>query len=207
MKKLLLCIASILLSHIILWSTNPIWNRLHPSLEWGYAQNIYRHHHFTMQSEEGYRIYEDNSAIYLHPNAFISLGLSLEMSKHISLGFQTGYAGIYENDSVIPLCLGLRYHYKDMDSDGFYTFAEAGIGLVTKSAEWEKSKSSLCRLGQGYRITLFDGFWLDFLLSARASFAHPPIPNPEGSVYDSQSLILLNNAEFYSICFSIRLSF
>lgn len=176
-------------------------------LEWGYAQSVFEHHHFNLSSAEGYRINENESSIYLQPNAFAMLGIQFNASKFFSFSLSSGIEGIYRNCSIVPLRLKLNYYYNGSDSDGFLSYCSGGIGLRSDESLMRNTVGTMINIGEGYRLRLANKTYLDLLVSARAVFANPLIPNPDGSGFAPEENIRYNAAEIFALCVSFALSF
>lgn len=203
MRRLLL-LASLLIS-LSAFAQSEQRQRLHFCFDWGYAQNFYKHHHFNILSEEGYRINENTHSLYFQPNSFLQLGLDYEASNRVSVGLSTGISGLYDNYAVLPLLFCFNFFPRSYGSDGLFAFFDSGIGLRSGDQTLHHNTSVLMNLGAGYRTILARSCRVDFRLSLRSAFTSPLLPNPDGSGYVTEANIRANSAEFYSLCFSVAI--
>lgn len=160
-----------------------------------------------MVSEEGYRINEKTQGPLLYPNGTVMLSAGYDVTDHMRLSLNMGYAGIAEGRRVFPALMRLSYFMQGTRADGFFTYAGAGAGLHASSRLNREAPSLLADLGEGYRLRLNRSCCLDFLLSVKCAFDRPPIPNPDGPGYATAENIRSNFAGYYAVGFSVAVSF
>ena len=175
-------------------------------VEWGYSQGIYQYHQYNILTSEGSRLYSREKGFLFQPSGDILVGVMFKPSGKSGISLMTGYAGIGNKSTAIPLMLRYSYFYKSMSSDGFFNFAESGMGFKI-ATEIEKVPAIMAGIGAGYRLKLTPEINMDILLSVRGIFDKPQIPDPEGQGFVDKSRILSNTASFYSVNASIALSF
>lgn len=180
---------------------------IHFNFEWGYVQNVFEHHHYNLLSTIGYRIDENLSSIYTKPNAFALLGVDFMAGQKFSFALSTGFEGIFNGCSIVPIRLRINYFYKGYHKDGFYSFAGAGLGIRSGESLMRNTIGLMLNIGEGYRISLTPSSKIDFILSIRNSRVNPMLPDPDGPGFAPEENIRYNNAEFYALSFSIMLSY
>jgi len=181
-------------------------DKMRVSVEWGYIQTLYNHHHYNINSSEGYRINENVGRFDAVPNANALIGVTYCPQKRFYMGLYSGYTGIYRDTRVFPFLLRLGLFHKDFSKDGFHTFAEGGIGICPPGHS-SRSNAALFGLGEAYRMTLGGSWSLDFALKLTCAADAPPIANPEGAGYVPKQNIRSNRAEYFALGFSVALSF
>lgn len=175
-------------------------------MEWGFTQTLYRHHHYNIDSSEGYRINENIGKFTPHANADALIGVSYCPKNRFYLGVYSGYMGIYENTRAFPVLLRLGMFYNDFEKDGFHTFLDGGIGICPPGHSY-RSNAAVFGMGEAYRMTLSSRWALDLLVSLRYATDSPPIDNPEGAGYVQKQNIRTNLAEYFALNFSVAVSF
>ena len=85
----------------------------------------------------------------------------MKLGQKNGITFLSGYSGVPSTSRIIPLELRYSYFYKGFDNDGFFTFAEGGIGLKIES-EFDTFPAYMAVLGAGYRLKLSPGASIDF---------------------------------------------
>lgn len=180
--------------------------KMRVSVEWGFTQTLYRHHHYNINSSEGYRINENTGRFDPHANADALIGINYCPKEKFYMGFYSGYMGIYENSRVFPFLLRLGIFYNDFSKDGFQTFMDGGIGLCPPGHS-SRSNAAVFGVGEAYRMILGGRWALDFSLSLRCAADSPPIDNPEGAGYVQKQNIRTNKAEYFALNFSVAVSF
>lgn len=182
-------------------------SRLRFGVEWGYTQSFYKYHHFNIISTDGYRIDEESKGFFLHPNGILLASIGYDFNDRINMSLYSGYAGLMDNCRVFPLSLRLNiFPHRNMFKDGFFSFAEGGIGFRVPTLEKHSPAAFVC-VGEAYRIKLTPYANLDFLLSLRMCMDRPLIESPEGSGYVQKHNIRSNAARYYALSFSIALNF
>ena len=63
--------------------------------EWGYTQCFYQNRNYNFITEEGYRVFEQNSSFYGHANAQVLGTIGFRLSEQLTLGptISWGWAG------------------------------------------------------------------------------------------------------------------
>ena len=85
------------------------------------------------------------------------------------------------------------------------TFVQGGPALHIFPGN--RAPAWLGTLGGGYRITLTEDCALDLLAGFKFLYAHPLIPNPEGSGYVPRRNIRSNHAAYCALDLTIAVSF
>ncbi len=206
-KSIVITLISLLLPALVCGGQETFRGRVSFGLEWGYCQNFYKFRHINIISQEGSRINENFSGFSALSGGTIMAGVGYDFSEQFRGSVHLGYAGISEGTRVYPALLRISFAPKGQYSEGIFTFLDAGPGFRTKPAEYDWTAVVMGDLGLGYRICLMPYSSLDLLLSIRAVYDRPAIDNPEGEGYVLPENIRSNVAEYYSLNFSIALSF
>lgn len=180
---------------------------LHFGIEWGYGQGIFKYRHINIVSQEGYRINEVSRSLWTRPNGILLAKIGYDIHEKVNLSLCAGWAGISDGCQTYPLLLRASFAPKGLYSEGFYSFIDGGIGFRRDARDYSKDILPIFDAGEAYRIRLTPRLCLDFIISIRAAFDSPLIPNPEGSGTVQKENIRHNVAEFYSADFSVALTF
>ena len=152
--------------------------------EWGYTQCFYQNRNYNFITEEGYRVFEQNSSFYGHANAQVLGTIGFRLSEQLTLGLYSGYIGIGEKNRLIPACLRASYFPSTDSEDGLFAYAQGG-------AAWHVHK----------RLVIIMRVCIKYLHD------HPSIPNPEGPGNVPEHNIRMNNAGYCALDISIAVSF
>lgn len=173
--------------------------------EWGYTQCFYQNRNYNFITEEGYRVFEQNSSFYGHANAQVLGTIGFRLSEQLTLGLYSGYIGIGEKNRLIPACLRASYFPSTDSEDGLFAYAQGGAAWHVHSTEGRMAWLAI--LGGGYRIRLSYDAHLDLLFGIKYLHDHPSIPNPEGPGNVPEHNIRMNNAGYCALDISIAVSF
>lgn len=179
-------------------------------LEWGFTPMVYETCHLNYLVEEGYRVDDSSSDVMFTPNAVLLAGFGVNVSNNISLGIYSGYAGLSEENRVIPLSFRATWFPKGVTSDGMLYYADVGTGFhihISDRIEPDRSPATLVGIGTGYHFSLTSSIGLDLQIGFRESFDHALILDPDGSGYISGRNIRRNNAAYSALNMSIALTF
>ena len=173
--------------------------------EWGYTQCVFQTRNYNFISEEGYRVYEKNSAFYAHANAQILANIGYRLSEQVTLSLYSGYIGVGEQNRLIPALLRASYFPSTDSEDGLFAYAQGGVAWHVHSTEGRMAW--LGTLGGGYRFRLSYDTHLDLLIGIKYLHDHPSIPNPEGPGNVPERNIRMNYAGYCALDISIAVSF
>lgn len=173
--------------------------------EWGYTQCFYQNRNYNFITEEGYRVFEQNSSFYGHANAQVLGTISFRLSEQLTLGLYSGYIGVGEKNRLIPACLRASYFPSTDSEDGLFAYAQGGVAWHVHSTEGRMAWLAI--LGGGYRIRLSYDTHLDLLFGIKYLHDHPSIPNPEGPGNVPERNIRMNNAGYCALDISLAVSF
>jgi len=179
--------------------------RLKIGLEWGYTNTLYRLYHFNyIESVDGYRVDENGADFIYYSNGHITASLSLEFLNNWSVGIHSGYMGIYQRRTIVPLDMRLSYYFKNYSQDSWLVFVEAGSGFhISESIE----NTIVGRLGCGYRVALSSRLGLDFMTSVQISGDHPAIYDFNNSLYVDGDHLRCSDYLYSALNFTIGLTF
>lgn len=182
------------------------FGRFRFSCEWGYVQSVYRDYHYNILSEEGYRINESYYGVDMHPNGTLLAGAGfVPRGELLMISLHAGYAGIHEDNRIIPALLRMSFFPKKTGSDGIFYYAQAGAGFhIPKTLKTRVSL--LSGIGAGYRFALTERCSIDLLITAMAALSRPPIPNPDGPGYVAEQNIRSNSATYGALSLTIAVS-
>ena len=121
-QAIILLLTAILMLFGVHLSARPV---LDFQVEWGYSQGIYQYHQYNILTSEGSRLYSREKGFLFQPSGDILVGVMFKPSGKSGISLMTGYAGIGNKSTAIPLTLRYSYFYKSMSSDGFFNFAES----------------------------------------------------------------------------------
>ena len=173
-------------------------------MEWGYSQCIWLDRDYNITSQEGYRIYEKTSGLYLRPNGLVLGKVAYPLSDALELSLLAGYMGTGRDNRLLPALMRLSWYFQE---EGFFAHAQGGVAWHTPASGGFAKMAWTAAAGGGWRIYLGEGLDLDFLVSARYLRDHPHIPNPEGPGNVPESNIRKNLAEYLSLDFSVAVCF
>ena len=200
----------ILLLLVSCWASNArmpegLWlSRFRFGAEWGYSQCLWLDRDYNIIGQEGYRIYEKSSGLYLQPNGYVLGKVAYPFSDALELSLLGGYLGTGRDNRLFPLLMRLSWYFRE---EGFFTHAQGGLAWHTPASGGFAKMAWTAAAGGGWRIGLTSGLDLDFLVSVRYLRDHPHIPNPEGPGNVPESNIRKNLAEYLSLDFSVALNF
>lgn len=182
------------------------FGRFRFSCEWGYVQSVYRDYHYNILSEEGYRINESYYGIDMHPNGLLLAGVGfVPPGELLMVSLHAGYAGIHEDNRVIPALLRMSFFPKKTGRDGMFYYAQAGAGFHMPKT-LKTRVSLLSGIGAGYRFALTERCSIDLIITAMAALSRPPIPNPDGPGYVAEQNIRSNSATYGALSLTIAVS-
>ena len=161
------------------------WARITASCSWGYGAQLYKAQAFSYTPNRvGYRVSEYAYGFTYLSTAYLNFALSYEFAHKASIGLKSGYKGIDQNYSIIPLELEARYYFKSYEESSAFLSLEAGSALHDLNF---KDQIILASLGLGYREHLYKSLSVDFFLKLDAFYGHPlPIDRYEGEIPRSQ---------------------
>ena len=174
-------------------------------VEWGYTQCVFQTRNYNFISEEGYRVYEKNSAFYAHANAQILANIGYRLSEQVTLSLYSGYIGVGAQNRLIPVLLRASYFPYTDSKDGWFGYAQGGTAWHVHSTQGRMAW--LATLGGGYRLRLSTDARLDLLVGLKYLHDHPSIPNPEGPGNVPEHNIRKNNAGYCALDISLAISF
>lgn len=147
--------------------------RLTFGAEWGYVATWQSGFHYNYFSPDGYREDERGNEFLYYSNADVYIHGGYDFNEYWNVSMYIGYAGVHDIHKVIPVSLrGTRYFGDDPLKDRWFTFVDLGSGICIKK---EPQEILVGKIGGGYRISLSSSVKLDFLLSARITYTHPPV--------------------------------
>ena len=183
-----------------------VFGRFRFSCEWGYVQSVYRDYHYNILSEEGYRINESYYGVDMHPNGLLLAGVGfVPPGELLMVSLHAGYAGIHEDNRVIPALLRMSFFPKKTGRDGMFYYAQAGAGFHMPKT-LKTRVSLLSGIGAGYRFALTERCSIDLIITAMAALSRPPIPNPDGPGYVAEQNIRSNSATYGALGLTIAVS-
>ena len=201
-NRTIICLTLLLASQ----SLSALSPRFDLYVEWGYTQSLFGKFKYNILSSEGGRLYDSHRGAKFCSNGDLLAGVMMKLGQKNGITFLSGYSGVPSTSRIIPLELRYSYFCKGFENDGFFTFAEGGIGLKIES-EFDTFPAYMAVLGSGYRLKLSPGSSIDFLLEMKSIFDRPKIPDPEGQGYVKAENILSNMAYYYGLNLSVALSF
>lgn len=170
-------------------------------VEWGYSTHIHTVSE-RLYYDDGTRIpYSRNEWGYKsHGEVLIHAGINA--GRHVNLSLYTGWSGIGEGISAIPLTLrGSVYYGRDTRRARWFNFAEGGTAFVPGQDMPVYSG----RIGAGWRASLSRSVKLDFSISYKMTYLRPGIM--ENGVPIPKEQVLFNHNYFSAICLNIGLTF
>lgn len=173
--------------------------------EWGYTQCLLQSRNYNFISEEGYRIYENNTAFRAHANAQVLGHIGYRLSEQTSLALYSGYMGMGKDNRLLPLMLRLSFFPSTDNEDGLFVYGQGGVAWHVHATAGRMAW--LASLGGGYRFRLAWNTNLDLLFGIKYLHDHPSIPNPEGPGNVPEHNIRMNNAGYCALDVSIAISF
>src|SRR5574344_424535 len=100
------------------------------------------------------------------------------------------------------------YFPKTIWDDGFFAYAEIGIGISSPLGDiYNNDIALMSDAGGGFRIKLTPYYNLDFMISLKATFDDPPISNPDGDGYVLYENVRSNDATYCALTFSVAINF
>lgn len=181
------------------------FDRFTVGLEWGYTQCFLLARDYNFISEEGYRIFEQQTGFNWHANAQLLLSVGHLIGEHSSLTLYSGYMGVGKDNRLIPLQLRYSFFPSQYRHDGPIAYAQGGVAWHIHTSAGRMGW--LGGLGGGYRVRLSYDTYLDLLVGVKYLHDHPSIPNPEGPGNVPERNIRKNNAGYCALDISIALSF
>ena len=177
-------------------------------VEWGYTPMVYEAHHLNYIAREGFRVDDNDSGGKFNSNALLLMDFGVNLTDNFSLGLYFGYAGLSEDNRVLPLSMRMTWFPKGITTDGFMCYAEAGAGFHLPWQDVPKRNAAfLASAGAGYHLALSRSMGLDFQIGLRESLDHALIPEPDGSGYVSGQNIRKNNTAYSALNITIGLTF
>ena len=181
------------------------FRRFNIGVEWGYTQCLMRAWDYNILSEEGYRIYDKDAELMIHPNASLMGQIGFLLNDYLVVGLYGGYVGMGRDNRLLPLQLRLSWFLDPLDEDGGFCYFQGGpafhLHLQKTRVAW------LFASGLGYRFRLNYDCYLDISLGVKYLNDHPPLPNPEGPGYVPAHSIRKNNAGYYALDLSVGFNF
>ena len=173
-------------------------------IEWGYTATFIENYHANyFDPDDGYRIDNRYTRLYLYSNANIAAKIGIEMRNHYSATVLAGYAGIKQERRTIPIAFRMAYFPVSTESDGWMYFGEGGVGFHLDSY----NLTGIFRAGTGYRLKLSRKSSLDFLASIQMSVDHPAIYNMNNAQYVPNYYVMSSNGLYGALNFSISMNF
>lgn len=208
MKRLLLFL-SLLLSAGITSSASGREGRspLRFGIDWGYGVDFYKYWNINyLDSEVGYRVWDQDYAFGFRPNAYATASLGVELSSRTTVSAFSGVMGLSEGRSVIPMCLQASYIPAGNAKGGLLFTAAAGIGINTDLESYYRL-STIAMIGAGWRIPLNTVWDMDVILRIRGAHDSPPIWDEDVHNYVPRSDIRKNITITTAAEFGIAISF
>jgi len=174
-------------------------------VEWGYSGTFYMYYHNNyIEATDGYRVDDEGNSTSLKANAYATVMLGADISRHGNLAAYFGYSGVCRNERLFTLALRGSWFWNGVDNNGWFSFIEGGGGIneyFTSKIGWHT------RIGGGYRVSLSRVGNMDFNLSYRTCLSHPSIWDDWEGKYVEKRYVRRNNALYHSLCLGIAISF
>ena len=181
------------------------FQRLNMGLEWGYTQSVLRTWDYNIISEEGYRIYDQDGELMLHPNASLSAHIGYLLNDHLVLALYGGYAGVGKGNRLLPVQLRMSWFMDPLYVDGCFLYLQGGPAFHIRLQETHTAWMFVS--GFGYRLRLNADCSLDLGVGLKYLQDHPVLPNPEGPGYVPAHHIRKNNAGYYALDLTLGFNF
>ena len=209
MKRKLLLISILLLAASFFSEARPpdswFFRRFNMGLEWGYTQCLVRTWDYNIVSEEGYRIYDHDAELMLHPNASVLGQVGFLLNDYLEIAVYGGYVGMGKGNRLLPVQLRLSWFLDPMDEDGAFFYYQGGPAFHLHLQETRPAW--LFATGVGLRRRLNSDCNLDISLGLKYLNDHPLLPNPEGPGYVPAYNIRKNDAGYYALDLSLGFNF
>ena len=172
-------------------------------VEWGANAKLGELYHYNYIDNSGGRVDDKNSMFSYHANGHVLGKIGINLGQKFRLDVNSGYMGIADGTRVVPVTLRANIMPKGRSESGFMYFLDGGTFFNENLSD---RLGLLGAAGFGYRIALTRNVGLDFLFNVRCAYDHPDIVNPDGGFVLLEN-IRQNNAEYFSLGFSISLDF
>lgn len=199
MKRTFICITFLLFPLIINAKTPLTYG-----VSWGFSPQVYKSQDFSYISNRiGYRVSDSWEGFTFYECAYIYLDAGVNVAKHWSVHMVSGYRGVDENYSIVPLYMQARFNFKKHGENGIFL----GIGAGTALKDWHlKDDIILSNIEFGYKEYLYKTLNLEFLIKLEVMSLHPlPIDKYEGVIPRPQ--VLYSYLGYMFISTGFRISF
>lgn len=171
-------------------------------VEWGYSAHIHTAAE-KLYYDEGTRISDRYSTWGYQSHGEVLAHAGMNAGRHVNLSIYTGWSGIGEGISAIPLNLRCSVYYgRDTRRARWFNYAEGGTAFVPDRPDVPVYAG---RIGAGWRASLSRSVKLDFSIAYKMTYLRPGIVENGVSVPKEQ--VLIDNNYFSAICLNIGLTF
>ena len=201
MKRLLATLTAVLAAAVSLGAQD---SRLSYGLEWGYTATFLKTAQHNFICAEGYRITETPRSWQYFSNGSIMANAGVDLGRSFNLSVYSGIIGVYSDRWTVPAELRLRFCPAGLLSDG--AVLHAGTAALFPLIPLYET-GFRANLGGGYRLSLYKGISVDFLLSFNFTLDHERLRDPDTMDYVPRARIVWNTAEYYAVNASVAINF
>jgi len=170
--------------------------------EWGTGISYAKYHVYNYLYESGKRNSGRTLEMTRRMNGNFLFHVGCDLSRRLNLAVYSGFEGISDEMSVLPVTLRATGFLTGSEKDGFLAYLDAGVGL-----DEVRIHALLGRAGIGYRMALTEVTNLDFMLSYRLTLTHPDLLDPDSREPIKENRIARNDLFLNKVTFSIGLNF
>ncbi len=201
MKRLFLILFFLAGAALVASAQNPA---LRFGVEWGTSGNILSARHFNYLTDDGMRIDDSGITTDMRANMFAIGKIGVRVADFMTVSLCSGYQGVSRGRRIVPITGRVTVTPYGCDNDGFMAFIDSGIGIHSAK---DGFVLILAKAGGGYRYNLDKAASIDFQVGAHLAVDHPDVWDPDEQTYVPAQRLMVNDAAYIGLSFSVSLNF